>query len=231
MGKMYQWHPEMIRFMNDSAHYTRAYEKMAEAIAPYLLAGGTVCDAGCGLGHLGLALSHKGFAVTAVDISDRATAGLKNTKYFTVENRDIFSALPEKSYDSMVFCMFGSGDEILEIAQKQCRGTVVVLRRHRRESRFSLESHKAGCHSFLNLAEELDSRGIQYDQFSLSLEMGQPLKSDEDAVKFFQTYSRDDHPESITFSKISHRLQPESSGKFKWYLPVENQFGVLIFHI
>lgn len=231
MGKMYQWHPDMIRFMADSATYTKAYEKMAEAIAPHLPAGGTVCDAGCGLGHLAQALSRRQFHVTAVDITENATAGLVKSEYLTVENRDIFRTFPEKPYDSMVFCMFGSGAEILEIAQKQCHGTVVVLRRHRRESRFSLGSHKAGCHSFANLATELAERGIAFNQFSMTLEMGQPLKSDEDAVKFFQTYSRDDHPESITFEKIFSRLQREKTGKFKWYLPVENRFGVLIFHL
>lgn len=231
MGKLYQWKPDMIRFMKDSATYTGAYQKMADAIDHLLPKGGTVCDVGCGLGHLAVALSQKKYAVTAVDVSTRATEHLKNSEYLTVKNTDIFLDAPGKPYDSMVFCMFGSAEEILNIAKKQCRGTVVVIRRHRRGARFSLDKHREGCHTFSNLREELEEKGVKYGEFSLDLEMGQPLESDEDAVQFFRTYSRDDHPEAIQFADIAERLVAEPTGNYKWYLPVKNHFGVLFFQI
>ena len=64
---MFQWNAEKVRFMEDAAAWGDFHARLAAELAPYLPRDGHVCDAGCGTGHLALALSPYVKRVTAVD--------------------------------------------------------------------------------------------------------------------------------------------------------------------
>ena len=64
---MFEWNADKVRFMEDAAAWGDFHARLAAALAPYL--GGRICDAGCGTGHLSLALSPYVKQVTAVDVS------------------------------------------------------------------------------------------------------------------------------------------------------------------
>lgn len=51
-----QWTDESIAFLRDAAAMNRYYETIAEKITPQLPKNAHVCDAGCGIGELSLAL-------------------------------------------------------------------------------------------------------------------------------------------------------------------------------
>ena len=67
---MFEWNADKVRFMEDAAAWGDFHARLAAALAPYL--EGRICDAGCGTGHLSLALSPYVKQVTAVDVSASA---------------------------------------------------------------------------------------------------------------------------------------------------------------
>jgi methylase of polypeptide subunit release factors len=103
--------------MKDASEYGDYNEKLAERIAPYLTKESRICDAGCGLGYLSLALSHYAGCVTAVDINENALDILKeNLRKRRIDNINIccsdISDVHVEPFDNMVFCFFGNIQDI-----------------------------------------------------------------------------------------------------------------------
>ena len=147
---MFQWNEEMVRFMRDASEYSDYHRRLAQWMLPDLHPGDHICDAGCGLGYLSLALSPYVRRVTAADRSQEALSVLReNCTHRAVQNIDIRSGdiradLPDAAYDAMVFCFFGTIEEVVAIARGQCRGTVFVFKKHYATHRFSVGSHPTG---------------------------------------------------------------------------------------
>ena len=72
-----QWTDESIAFLRDAAAMNRYYETVAEKITPQLQENAHVCDAGCGIGELSLALKPYCRHVTAVDADELAIKTLE----------------------------------------------------------------------------------------------------------------------------------------------------------
>lgn len=118
-----QWTDESIAFLRDAAAMNRYYETIAEKITPQLQENAHVCDAGCGIGELSLALKPYCRHVTAVDADELAIKTLKAhlIKGVTAICGDVEALTPKEPYDAMVFCLFGRTEDTLRIARKQCR--------------------------------------------------------------------------------------------------------------
>lgn len=97
-----------------------------------------VCDAGCGIGELSLALKPYCRHVTAVDADALA---IKTLKAHLIEGviaicGDVEALTPKEPYDAMVFCLFGRTEDTLRIAKKQCRGKIFLVKRDYSHHRF-----------------------------------------------------------------------------------------------
>ena len=144
---MFQWNEEMVRFMRDASEYSDYHRRLVQWMLPDLHPGDHICDAGCGLGYLSLALSPYVRRVTAADRSQEALSVLReNCTRRAVQNIDIRSGdicahPPDAAYDAMAFCFFGAIEEVAAIARDQCRGTVFVFKKHYATHRFSVGSH------------------------------------------------------------------------------------------
>ena len=111
---MFRWTDDMIRYMADAGRRTDFHRRLTAELLPYLSPQDRVCDAGCGLGFLSLALAPHVRHVTAADCDAQALSVLKGelaTRH--IENvtplcTDIFTDRPAEPYDAMVFCFFGS---------------------------------------------------------------------------------------------------------------------------
>lgn len=224
---MYRWTPETVQYMKDASEYAGYHRELAGQIVPYLTKESSVCDAGCGLGYLAVELAPFAGQVTAVDISAEALRVLEEKKIpnVTVRCGDITALLPEKPYDAMVFCFFGSMEEVLAVAAKQCRGDVFVITRNYEEHRFSRgRIPKSREHGLSRFREVLEERGVSFEERTLELEFGQPFRSREDAWRFFERYSRDGVSEAV----LQERLVA-GRGEFPWYLPQRRKLGWLRF--
>lgn len=74
---MFRWTDDMIRFMADAADKTDFHRRLASELLPWLHPDDTVCDAGCGLGYLSLALAPHVRHITAAERDAAALAVLE----------------------------------------------------------------------------------------------------------------------------------------------------------
>ena len=232
---MFQWNEEMVRFMRVASEYGDYHLRLADWMLPDLHAADHVCDAGCGLGYLSLALAPHVRRVTAADRSAEALSVLReNCAARGIGNiallaGDLFASAPRRPYDAMVFCFFGKMEEIAAIARAQCRGTVFVFKKNYTTHRFSVERHPLGHEGFRAGAEWLTDRGVPFVSAELELEMGQPLRSMAAARRFFELYSRDADKSLITDAFLREKLVPTGQAEYPWYLPHTRSVGCLKF--
>lgn len=230
---MFTWNEDMVRFMRDAGAYNRDYyARLAAWMAPYLSPEDHLCDAGCGLGFLSLELINYVNHITAVDCSELALNVLRenasNQQNITTICGNINHFTPQQKYDDMVFSFFGKMEEIWRIAKAQCRGNVFVFKRNYVNRRFSVGECAAGDDSFQNAVTWLGENGVPFAAESLSLEMGQPLRSREEARQFFALYHRGDVSD-ITDDFLHERLVETGREDFPLYLPQRREVGCLRF--
>lgn len=229
---MFCWNEDMVRFLRDASEYSDYHARLAAWMAPYLSPSDRVCDAGCGLGYLSLALSHYVNSITAVDSSETALHILRekaaDSGIIDIRCGDIHLLPPDVPYDAMVFSFFGKMDEIAAIAAAQCRGTVFAFKKNYVNHRFSVGEHPVGDDSFPRAIEWLEQRQIPYISETLELEMGQPLRSLDDAGRFFRLYNHGDDAE-LTEEFLQARLIETGRADFPLYLPQMRQVGCLRF--
>ncbi len=225
----------MIRFMADASAYGDYHRNLAAEILPYLHGAEHVCDAGCGLGDLSLALSPVIPMITAVDIKPQAAGHLwekcarRGIGNIRVLEGDIRTLPPETPYDGMIFCFFGMSEEILEIAGQQCRGTVITVKKNYCTHRFSAGSYPAGRDGFSRMRSLLGERGIPYEEKQISLEFGQPFRNFEDVRVFYRCYSRDEDPAVLTDSFLRSKVVSTGRDDFPLYMPHRRELGILVF--
>lgn len=227
---MFCWNEEMVRFLRDASEYSDYHTRLAAWMAPYLSPADRICDAGCGLGYLSLALSHYVNSITAVDSSETALRVLREKSVgcskIDILCGDIHRLPPEVPYDAMVFSFFGKMDEIAAIAAAQCCGTVFAFKKNYVNHRFSVGEHPVGDDNFSHAIEWLVERHIPYVAETLALEMGQPLRSLDEARRFFRLYNHDDDT-ALTDAFLRERLVETGRTDFPLYLPQVRQVGCL----
>lgn len=231
---MFVWCPDRIRFLADASEYTPFNSVLAGHIVPYLPKNAHVCDAGCGLGYLSLALSSSCFRITAADTSAEALAVLEeNLRRLGISNVDVHQwdvlNLPDGvMFDGMVFCFFGSVPETLRCIKSHCRGKAFLFKKNWDSHRFSLENRPLERFTYKQTCAELDALGIPYESRSFSLEMGQPFRSLEDAAAFFRLNSPDDALQTPDPDQIRQRLATTNSPEFPYFLPTNRSVGMVV---
>lgn len=69
--------------------------------------------------------------------------------------------------------------------------------------------------------------GVPFQLETKTFDMGQPLRSLDDAVRFFEIYSKD-APGTITLETVLPRLRETGDDVFPYYLPQEKALGRFI---
>lgn len=228
---MFEWTEERVSFMADACERTDFHEKLAALLSPYLKKTDSVCDAGCGLGYLSLALSPLVGHVTAAERDDRALDVLRrqlarrHIRNVTPLCTDVLAYTPAEPFDAMVFCFFGSMEEILAAALRQCRGTVLAVVRDDVCHRFSGAPRAPGRHSFDAACGVLDAHGIPYTAQRAALDFPQPFRTLEDARTFLTIYGGGAPAEDDLRTKLISTGDPD----FPWQLPGVRRFGMIAF--
>ena len=228
---MFEWTEERVSFMADACERTDFHEKLAALLSPYLKKTDSVCDAGCGLGYLSLALAPLVGHVTAAERDDRALDVLRcqltrrHIRNVTPLCTDVLAYTPPVPFDAMVFCFFGSMEEILAAALRQCRGTVLAVVRDNVRHRFSGAPRAPGRHSFDAACGVLDAHGIPYTAQRAALDFPQPFRTLEDARTFLTIYGGGAPAEDDLRAKLISTGDPD----FPWQLPGVRRFGMIAF--
>ena len=216
-----RWTEESIAFLRDAAAMSDYYRVIAERIAPHLPQNARVCDAGCGIGSLSLALLPYCAEITAVDADALAIRTMQETlpeRGINALCGDVSGLAPEEPYDAMVFCLFGRTEDALRIAKRQCRGRAFLVKRDYSHHRFSAGRVSLGEFTADSTANVLREKKIPYALERFSAEFGQPLRSLADAERFFSLYNRSEG-EALSAREIEARLIAGPSPEFPWYLP------------
>lgn len=230
---MFIWTEDMIRFMQAADRKSDYYRQLTQLLLPKLKGCRTLCDAGCGLGALSVALHPYFDAITAADVSGTALDVLRETirtqhiRNITPRQVNLLTSDDTAQYDAMVFCFFGSLAEILPVARRQCAKTLVVIKKNYALHRFSLTDRPLHGETAPAACEALRAMGVPFTFDAQELEHGQPLGSLEEAAQFFRIYSRDEAPEAITPEAVLPRLQKTQDTEFPYYLPQRKKLGIL----
>ena len=224
---MFKWTQESIAYMDDACRRTDFHRKLTAELQPYLRETDCVCDAGCGLGYLSLSLAPYVGAVTAVERDSQALAVLerevkaRGIANVTAVQDDVLAYRPDTRFDAMVFCFFGSIEEILAAAARCCRGTVLAVVRNDARHRFSGKSRGPGRHSYDTACRILTEKGISFTTRTASFVFDQPFRSLEAARRFFELYGGSEDWRA--------RLVETGDGEFPWRLPSRRDFGLIVF--
>lgn len=230
-----RWNSDMVRFMCDAAEYGNYYQALAELLLPELDGQTHICDAGCGLGFLSLALAPHVGQVTAVERDPIALAALEeNCRRRGIVNITprcgaLQHTLPSQPYDAMVFCFFGGIDEILAAAKAQCCGKIFIITRNYTTHRFSVGRHPTGSYGYGSARQRLTELAIPFREACFTLENGQPLRTLADARRFYEIYSQDSDKSVISDEFLQSRLTQTGRADFPLYLPQQRELALLRF--
>lgn len=230
---MFIWTADMIRFIQAADRKSDYHQQLAQLLLPKLAGCRTLCDAGCGLGSLSVALSPYFDSITAADVSDaaldalRGTLRAQNIRNVTPRQVDLLTSDDAARYDAMVFCFFGSLAEILPVARQQCAKTLVIIKKNYALHRFSLTVQPIRGETASDACETLRAMNVPFTFDAHELEHGQPFASLDEAVRFFRIYSKDGSPEAITPEAVLPRLQKTQDAEFPYYLPQRKKLGII----
>ena len=234
---MQLWYEDMVRFMRDASEYGTYNQELARKLAPELSRDMHICDAGCGLGYLSLALSPYAYQVTSVEKNPDALAVLKeNCRIREITNivprcGTIQEVIPERKYDAMVFCFFGGIHEILSAAKQQCSGRVCIITRNYTSHRFSVGNHPTGSYGYRLTNDVLTQLGIPFEEETFRLEFGQPFRNLVDARRFYEIYSHDEDKSAITDEFLRGKVVQTGREDFPLYMPHQRNLAIVKFHV
>ena len=227
---MFTWTEDSAAFWQDSAAYTRSYERLAEQAAAHLAPGSTVFEGGCGLGHLSVALAKRGYDVTSMDLSPLPLRYLRRNAAregvtLDIRQGDVFALPPKEVWDNGVFCFFGSVTETLRWASVHCRDRLILFKKNWSTHRFTRDAGAIRKFTYPLTLEELNGLGVPYETSVFDADMGQPFRSLPDAVRFFSLY---DPVGAMTEGEVRARLTETDDPVFPFYLSAMRPVGMIV---
>ena len=215
----------MISFMDDASAFGDYFDSLSLALVPFIQKDMTVCDAGCGIGQLSFALSPYVKKITGIDRFESAIEFCNKKKRTTdasnvsFECKDLLDMAETGFFDVMVFNYFGRMEQIMEIARRHCVKRIIIIKKNYTEHRFSIGRKPIDGREIHGAEEYLEREKITPTGKLFSHEFGQPFRSIEDALEFFNIYSRDPDRSIINVQNVKPRLVETGNPVFPYYLP------------
>ena len=224
MQNRFYWDDARIRFYRDAAEQSSYHQTLAERIKDALPQDGSVLDAGCGLGYLSTAMLPLCRSVTAVDCDPNVIAALaertKGTRNLTVRCADV--RWIDEPFDTVVCCYFGSIEESLRIFERTGANKLILIKRRASKRRFS--DGQAHERTADNAAKTLCATGFFFRTLDVSIPFDQPLRSLDDAARFFACYRSDrTQPDR---KAVEARLLRTDDPVFPFRLAVQNEMRI-----
>lgn len=229
---MFLWKKRMAEFMSQAYEYNKSHHSFVNEIKDQINYNDLICDAGCGLGYISLALSPYCRQIHAIDLQEKPLKILKdniskmNIKNILVKQENIHEMTSSVQYDKMIFSFFGSIEEALSIGKKYCSGQIILLKNDARHHSMSIEKKTYKGPSFVKAKKYLEQHQIPYQVKKIKTEMGQPFRSIEDAVYFFNLYNRNLLKE-IKEEDVIELLDPIKHPEYVYFYSVKKDIAII----
>ena len=103
-----------------------------------------------------------------------------------------------------------------------------MVKKNWRNHRFTPGEIPLKRFTFQQTLLELDMLNIPYRAETFPVEMGQPFRSIEDALLFFETYRQEDDDEDVSHDQVKQLLCTNDSDVFPYFLPSNRMLGTVI---
>ncbi|MEG1500784.1 MAG: class I SAM-dependent methyltransferase, partial [Clostridiales bacterium] len=228
------WNEKSLVWYKQAAEYCNFHQQLAQKIMPYLDFEDQICDLGCGLGYLSLALAQHGYQVTAVDNDGRALDMLRQSidssdqGNIKILQADSDTLAEDQVWDVLILCFFGrltEGDNLRNYL-RHCRKRLISIVPGNLKSSIS----PAGVSRYTKehmpqLAAFLTEQQVQYQLEEDVWEFGQPFDSISEALAFINHYGQNNSQRNAEIH-IKEKLITLPNGGY--YLPNQKQLGIFI---
>lgn len=228
----FPWDAAQAAWFLDASAYTGFHEKLAAVIRPYLHKTDKVLDMGCGLGLLDIALHQSVASITAIDVNENAighlaarvkAAGIKNVHPLCT---DVWAH--EERYDATLMSFFGYSHTLSTHIRHRVTGRLIrIVNSQNAGSLYPAHYRRAKKTTVANFEEELRGASLPYELKRCTLEFGQPLRSEADALAFVKMHAPG-APEAELSAFLAARLQCTGGGEFPLYLPQQKDLGIFV---
>lgn len=228
----FRWSPQSIAWFRDASNYTAFHKKLAQHIANRLSKEDTICDFGCGLGRLDLALSPYVSSITAVDIEPKVVDALaQDIETFGISNihplcRD--SASVDQQFDVGIMSFFGKSGHDMLCYRKRCRKKLIRIVNAKSRSHLYPQSYRKTEKDTIPIVKnELTSKGIPFECIDVSIEFGQPFRSQTSAEDFILNHAPEASIQEVQDFLAEHATMTGRED-FPIYLPNQKQLGIFV---
>ena len=223
----FRWNDDTVRWYLAADAYTGYSEKLAALIAPMVEGLSTLCDVGCGLGLIDLALSRHLKKITCIDVSAAAIDALKQAvavkKIGNVEPLLMDSADLGGRWDVILLSFFDSHN--IGAYLPQCRKLIAVVGTKGKSELFPDKYRTFRKYTAGETEEFLVQNRLPYKRQYADLDFGQPLLSLRDARKFVAARSPGITPEDLE-AFLSERLVETGDRLYPYCLPRTKSVGI-----
>ncbi len=220
------WTPDTIRWYLNAERHTGFFRSLAGHIGPMLCGCETLCDIGCGLGLLDLALQPLLTHIDCVDLSETALASLAE-RAGAAGMDNLTPLLADSStltgrWDAVCLSFFGSRE--MERYLPLCRKLIAVVSMAP-DLPLSPRQSPSRRGTAGDAAARLTALGIPFRMTAVELEFGQPFTSLSDAEQFVRVYTPG-APVAELQAFLSRNLTETGNPTFPYYLPRPKAVGI-----
>ena len=224
-----RWNEQCVEWYTIAANESTFHDTLADVIAPSLLKADTLCDVGCGLGRLSLALACGVASVVALDENPYAVQALRQRvaalelRNYTVVQGD--AARLRVPYDVLLLSFFGrSTDAVLAMMPLCRRRMVCVVHAGEGGNLYPVQVPKKRMNT-QSLQSALEDAGLRYRVEAARAEFGQPLRSEADGIEFI-LHHQPKLPQSEAEAFLRSHVVEKNSTAWPLYLPSEKKVSI-----
>ncbi|WP_181899216.1 methyltransferase domain-containing protein [Lachnotalea glycerini] len=232
--RLFHWSEESIKWYKIAAEQQEYHQNLARIILSKLPQEPSICDMGCGVGYLSLALASRAKAIMSVDLNQTAIQVLKDnilknelTNVSTLVGDFELISRPKQPFDAIVMCLFGDLTEFMNKAREWTDNKIIYIMSTNSRRIFTATKESTQGNTEEEIADFLNKNNYTFEVEQISLPFGQPLKSIEEGIKFIRHYDSKSTDEEIK-KLLKSKLISSSSYQYPYYFPNEKKLAMFV---
>ena len=222
----FTWTEEKIMLYKRASEYTLYNTKLGEKILPYIDRKSNVFDIGCGLSYLSIYLSQFIKEIHCIDTDENIIYSfmeeikkrkIENIKLYLSDYKDILDGVD--NIDCIIASHFLDINQELEYLLSKTKQLIIIKNIRKTKGLYKLEKQKIE-----DVEDLLIDKKIKYEKFIHTGDFGQPLKSIEESIRYYNSYTGEYKNEKDLKNIIEIRNYIE----YPYYIPKNKSTGVII---